>query len=246
MTATHLNFGDYLEHKYRTSPAKRKGERTRDRLEISAVRVLENKGYHDIRVADICEQADVSTATFYLYFENKTEITVAVLKNFTEQIISNRSQEKNENNAFSAIYNSNLSWVRQVRANAGLSRCLLQLQDQEGEFSQYFQRISYSWYKYVVKTTSKYITITTENNPVFLLATYAMGGMIDEIVRSQLVYPNPHLLSVLDEVAPSDENLAEFLSLLWYRSVFGTDPDLALLSYDCTKKLLAVKGPPSN
>jgi len=235
-----LNFGEHLENQHVTNPAKRKGDRTRAKLEISTVKALEAKGYHNITIADICKLADVSTATFYLYYENKTEIAVTVLKNFTEHFNATRSQDTDNHTAFSAIYNSNLGWVQLVRANAGLTRCLLQVQDTEIEFSQYFQRISYSWYRYVVKTTSNYLPIDIEESSVLLLATYAMGGMIDEIVRSQLVYPNPHFLSVLDEVAPTDEDLADFLSLLWYRSIFGENPNTSELHSDCTKKMLVL------
>lgn len=236
-----LNFGDYLEQRQQTEPAKRKGERTKQRLESAAVRALETKGFHDMRISDVCELADVSTATFYLYYENKTEIAVAVLKEFTEHFISTRSTTNEGHSAFKAIYQSNLGWLKLVRANAGLSRCILQMGDQESDFAQHFQRVSYRWYRYVVSGISKHTPAIGENSAVLMLVVYGMGSMIDEVCRSLIVYPNPFFQTVLDEIAPSDEELAEFLSLLWYRCVFGEDPDATELQAKSSERLLELK-----
>ena len=233
-----LNFGDYLEQRQRTNPAKRKGERTKRRLESATVRALENKGFHNMRISDVCELADVSTATFYLYYENKTEIAVAVLKEFTENFNSMRSKNSEEQSTFRAIYHSNLAWIQLVRANAALSRCLLQMGDQESEFAQYFQRISYRWYRFVVNEFIGHIPTLTKDSSVLMLAIYGMGSMIDEVIRSLVVYPNPFFQTVLDDVAPSDEELAEFLSLLWYRCIYGGDPDTKDLHLECSGRLL--------
>jgi len=240
-TQSPLNYGDYLEFQQRANPAKRKGKRTKLRLEVAAVRALETKGFHDMRVSDVCELANVSTATFYLYFENKTEIAVAVLKEFTLHFNSTRSPEYNDKSAFAAIYNTNLAWFQLVRANAGLTRCLLQMGDKEIDFAQYYQRISYRWYRYVVNGISKHLPAGGQESPVLMLVIYGMGSMLDEISRSLIVYPNPYFQAVLDEVAPSDEELAEFLSLLWYRCIYGVDPDASDLHATCSKRMLELE-----
>jgi len=152
-----------------------------------------------------------------------------------------RSDDAVAKSAFSAIYQSNLAWLRMVRANAGLSRCLLQMGDQEDDFAQYFQRVSYRWYRYVVNRISRYLPASGEDNSILMLITYGMGSMIDDVTRSLVVYPNPFFRTVLDEVAPSDEELAEFLSVLWYRGIFGEDPDPGELRAECSLKLLELR-----
>jgi AcrR family transcriptional regulator len=236
-----LNYGDYLEQQQRNNPAKRKGKRTQHRLELAAIRVLETSGFHDMRVSDICDAADVSTATFYLYFDNKREITISVLKNLLDYFALVRSDDEGASSAFAAIYKSNLAWLRLVRANAGLSRCLLQMGDHEDDFALYFQRISYRWYRYVVNRISRYIPASGEDNSVLMLIIYGMGAMIDDVARSMVVYPNPFFRTVLDEVVPTDEELAEFLSVLWYRGIFGEDPAPEELHAESSIKLLELK-----
>ncbi len=80
-----------------------------------------------------------------------------------------------------------------------------------------------------------------QDSSILMLVVNGMGSMIDEVTRSLIVYPNPFFQTVLDEVAPSDEELAEFLSVLWYRCVFGEDPDATELHAKCSERLLELE-----
>jgi hypothetical protein len=61
-----------------------------------------------------------------------------------------------------------------------------------------------------------------ENAP--LLAVYALGGMIDELCSKLFVSREPHVVAIVDSVVPTDAALAEFVSILWYRGLFGHEP----------------------
>lgn len=50
-----------------------RGEATRRELLAAGARVLPTRGYHDMRIDDIAEEADVSHGTFYRYFESKDD-----------------------------------------------------------------------------------------------------------------------------------------------------------------------------
>lgn len=54
-------------------PLRARGEKTRQRLLDAGASVLPARGYHDARVDDIVEAADVSHGTFYRYFDNKDD-----------------------------------------------------------------------------------------------------------------------------------------------------------------------------
>ena len=65
----------------------RRKARTRQDLLSAAARVLAHKGFHDTKIADLADEADVGVGTFYLHFETKdalfdalVEDTVARLK----------------------------------------------------------------------------------------------------------------------------------------------------------------------
>jgi AcrR family transcriptional regulator len=57
----------------------RRKARTRHELLGAAVRVLSDKGFHDTKIADIAEEADVGVGTFYLHFDTKDALFDALV-----------------------------------------------------------------------------------------------------------------------------------------------------------------------
>ena len=57
----------------------RRKTRTRSELLGAAVRVLSDKGFHDTKIADIADAADVGVGTFYLHFETKDALFDALV-----------------------------------------------------------------------------------------------------------------------------------------------------------------------
>src|SRR5690242_12607741 len=49
------------------------------RIIEAAINVIAEKGFHNSRVADIAEQANVADGTVYLYFRSKEQILMAAL-----------------------------------------------------------------------------------------------------------------------------------------------------------------------
>jgi hypothetical protein len=74
-----LSYISFMEGNLAKDPPIRKGDRTRVRLRIACARLLEQRGYHTMRVADITEEAGVAEGLFYTYFKDKLEITLQVL-----------------------------------------------------------------------------------------------------------------------------------------------------------------------
>lgn len=60
-------------------------ERCRERLLAAATRVFAKKGYRLASVSDIIKTAKVARGTFYLYFESKEAIFVALMEAFREK-----------------------------------------------------------------------------------------------------------------------------------------------------------------
>ncbi len=219
-----LAYAHVLEHEQSAEPNKRKGERTRDRLLLSAVRALEERGYHALRVRDICDGAKVSPAAFYQYFQNVREITVEALTSFLRSTFKTSRTTGGPRAPFEAIYAANLAWVTSARANAGLVRCLLQLGDEVPEFKALHERLNHEWFVHVAHGLQRRFPSARRDEPSLLLAVHALGAMMDEIARKVLVARDPHLQPVIEAIAPTDEALAEFLSVVWYRALFGSEP----------------------
>jgi AcrR family transcriptional regulator len=58
----------------------RRRARVRADLLAAARQVFTTRGYHDATIADVTQLADVATGTFYLHFQDKEELFVAVVE----------------------------------------------------------------------------------------------------------------------------------------------------------------------
>lgn len=220
-----LRYRDILEQRQLSAAGRRKGERTRDRLKLAAIDLLDEIGYRDMRISDICERADVSTATFYLYYQNKTEITVEVLREFMDTIFGVAETDGPYRSSFDAIYSANLGWIRTVKANAGLLRCLLQVGDQTPEFAEVSQTINFKWYGRVASSIHRSLSDERGRGAdLSLVLAYALGSMMDELCRRLFVAQDQHLVDLIAKVAPTDEDLAELIGVIWFRTVYCADP----------------------
>lgn len=64
---------------------------TKNKIYNAAVELLENNGYQNIRIEDICKQAGVSVGSFYTHFNSKNDILVEIFKRaddyFREEVL---------------------------------------------------------------------------------------------------------------------------------------------------------------
>ena len=63
-----------------------RGERTRQKLLVSAERIFAEVGYHDASIVKITEAAGVGQGTFYLYFTSKKEIFDELVRDLNARI----------------------------------------------------------------------------------------------------------------------------------------------------------------
>lgn len=235
-----LDFRAALKARQDGKGTRRKGDITRDRLDLAAVEILEEKGYRNMRVSDITQAADVSNGTFYVYYKNKQEITLHVLEEFLEELGNYLKTGGKYPDPFSVLYQSNLAWFRSMRANAGLFRCILQLGDELPEFADFMHATDKRWYHHVARGVIRQFPNGSVDESVAALTAYSLGSMMDALGRRLVVYPDPYLQNLLKDIAPSDEDFAEFLSTIWFRSLYGVNPPQEL-SCTAAKMLASIK-----
>ncbi|MEZ6011416.1 MAG: TetR/AcrR family transcriptional regulator [Hyphomonas sp.] len=236
-----LNFADRLAHRLKEAPPSRKADRTREQLKAAAARVLEKKGYIQLRAVDVTNEAGMSEGAFYSYFKDKKDICHAVLSEFLHFIPTQRHLQMGVGGApFDAIRRANVAWFACVRANAGLIRCLFQLQDSESDFAILMQRVSRDWYDWVSKRIISNYPDGAINSDTLVIALYALGGMIDEITRLIWVNPNPDLKALLRRNKVSDDDLAELLALIWHRAIYP-GVEIPALNGDIGKALAVLR-----
>ncbi|MEE4277465.1 MAG: TetR/AcrR family transcriptional regulator [Halieaceae bacterium] len=223
-----LAYKDYLHAEMERERGKRKGERTRDRLLYAGACVLDDVGYRDSRVADICALAEVSTASFYTYFENRTVLAQDILTGFLHSSFRSEVEVPRKYTAFEALRVANTRWIQIVMCNAGLIRCVLQLGDEEPVFAELYRRANQAWCEYVAGVITERYVPKRSNRQVVLLAVHCLGAMMDEISRELADGSDTLLGSITAEIAPGEEELAEFLSVIWYRTLYGAVPQVRL------------------
>lgn len=200
------------------SPAAKKGERTRQSLIWACAHLLNQIGYQELRVSDICEVAEVSNAAFYIYFKNKVDITQVTLEDLSNHIFEalvSSTSEHNDNKT--ALYNSNLAWIKISRLNAGLMRCILQVSFINPEFAQLYDNLNYTFIRKATQNIAARANIPFENAEKLV---FALSSMTDEYTRRLLSNVESPLNEIVKYQSTSDLDHAEFLSELWYKTIY--------------------------
>jgi hypothetical protein len=151
-------------------------------------------------------------------------VTVAVVAEFADFVHDQMRDHQHAATLYESILSTNLGWIRVARANAGLLSCLMQINDGEADFAEISHRVNYGWYRKVAKNLVERYGVALDPSKATLLV-YALGGMMDEFARRYIIAGDPHLTATVEEVAPSDEALAQFLSIAWHRTLTGRDPE---------------------
>lgn len=217
MTESKPLFGRGSRSKGRLS----KGERTKRRLLEATRRVLAEKGYQATRIEDITKAADVSVGTFYLYFKNKEAITMAVLAEVMEEGEREMLESRTVDDPFLEILEPTVCYARIVFEQAGLFRAFVQFSHIHPEASEFWSELTSGWLERVEAALDRRLGAGRTDASTRRVVTYAMSWMVDGVFLSFLTRDHPRL----QEAVQSPEQLAETLSVLWYRAVYGADPD---------------------
>lgn len=82
--------------------ADRRIQRTRQSLRDALLSLLQERGWDDLSVQDICERADVGRSTFYVHFQNKGELLAGSL-NDLRMMLSKQAAETGHGKAAGAL-----------------------------------------------------------------------------------------------------------------------------------------------
>ena len=214
-------YADHLRGQLATDTFATKGERTRHRLRVAAAQALEEGGYQGLKVADVCTLAEVALGTFYVYFRDKAEIASDVMMTFIEHLYDGAREVTRGAGDYDSIFRTNLFFVQAYRANPGLMRCHVQLQSDEPAFRALWQPRHRAWLDTLARSILKRSKDQGMTPPRALRIAAALEGMVFNYLYAANV---THQLQI--EPAGSDPaEMAETLSVLWYRGVHGRDPD---------------------
>jgi len=216
-------FGAYVERLQRQLETLRfasKGERTRFRLKIAAVQALARSGFTDLKVSDVCQAADVALGTFYVYYAGKAEIACAVLLEFSDALNAHAKAVARGSGDYEAILRTNQHFVAAYQVNAPLVRCLVQLEDQVPSFRDAWRQQRLQWIQTIAASIARRSGHPETPKELSVQVAYALEGMVFQYLYEVFVRQDP----LLSRFAGSPEQIADLLSVLWYRAIYREDP----------------------
>ena len=217
------SFHAWVAEQQRDAGPRRKGERTRDRIRLATVALLNEVGYRHLKVADICDRAGVTAPVLYRYFDGKQALTMDVLGEFLDRFMA-APRYGGTLTPNQTIFAANRRWVTMARANAGLMRCLLEASEDEPAFKALFARESDRWNRRIVDSIVRRFPSAEGERADIELTIVALGGMVDELTRRLFAARAADVTRLVEEVASDDDALAHFISVLWYRALYGAEP----------------------
>jgi len=213
-------YTDYLASELEARSFASKGERTRFRLKMAAAAALEQTGYQNLKVSDVCRLAHVALGTFYVYFPDKTAIASEVLLDFGDALYRQVQGIARGSSDFEAILLTNQFFLATYRRNAGLVRCLVQLEDQEPDFRARWRQRRLQWIQKIARSIERRSGGPSVPGDTYVQIAYALEGMVFQYFYDIFVRREP----VLSQVGGSPEHVANLLYVLWYRAVYCENP----------------------
>lgn len=199
-----------------------KRDRTRERLRIATLQVLNQRGYEDMRTLTITEQAGLSEGLFYVYFKTKVDITLDLLNEFYADFVRIDPSTRADAGPFETIQRANRHWLKLAAANPGLMRCIFQAGNEVPEVAALISRVNKDWYTRAFNAVERQKPRASKS--AMMLPLYMLGGMMDELARKLVVYPDPELLAVIAQNGSDFDAVADAATVIWYRVLYPDAP----------------------
>lgn len=202
-------------------PPTPRGRRARDLLVTTATRLFQERGYGAVSAADIAEASGLSVGSFYRYFPNKEELLISLLSQvFWNMFNSTRGAWNPEHPPLSNLQRTTQRYLTSYWEHRGLLRCALQVVAASARVREMWWAMRRDLYDHMLVRLrhDQADAAIAPLDPVITMR--ALGGMVEEYARRVFVD---------EEFGPaSKEQVASssvVLSRIWYRAVFGEEPD---------------------
>ena len=206
-----------------------KGEKARAKLRAAALSVMEDVGYHRMRISDVTKEAGVAQGLFYHYYSDLASLTVEVLEDFVSHSLRLEDIEKDvpRGDWYERILAHNLLVVQAYAERPGIMRCLLQLADSDEAFSQTLRRNFIRQLGWLTRQMPKLFPAAEMSEHQAMMVAYTLAGMGETILRDYYINQE----GVLSDKKMSPNEMAELISVMIYRGLFLENPPTDQLRY---------------
>lgn len=189
---------------------------TRIGLEIAASELLQEVDFHALRITDICARADCGHGTFYRYWTDREDVARDVMMDFMEAIRLRRPPLPSRTPLFERLLAGHRYYVEMFRRNAGLMRCMTQLSIEISGFNDIGAQANLRLARRVINAFERESAPEPGTERQRLAMALNCIAMVDGVLRNCFVHNA--------DVGLTDEELADQLSRIWYRSFLARDP----------------------
>lgn len=194
-----------------------RGLRTRNKLKQAAKEVLNEKGFHTIRVEDVTQRAEVAYGLFYRYFHNLREIAHELCVDIFEQVNEDSVALPFTIEPYDWIYEIHLSAMKHFAENPGVLACMFELSKEFDEFGHIWKTSAHDWNMQVAKFLQKVAKFPKQHATQM---AFVLGAMTEGVTYQVLIRHTQDLV----KMGKTAEDVAEIISVMWYRAIFFESP----------------------
>ena len=194
-----------------------KGERRKLKLLLAAAEILQEGGYHKMRVADIINKAKVARGTFYIYFEDKSDIALQVLSDFRAQMLNSSRINLSGKDWRNKAYLSNLYYAELYQMNSGLLQAFYQFVDEADDFRRMRHKKEREWVERLFTAYLRNFDLkpTEVDRDNLLRRLHALRAMAERLCVQVYVEAVPEMT----ELFPTPHHVATTATELWVEAL---------------------------
>jgi AcrR family transcriptional regulator len=214
-----------------------KGEKARARLKVSALAVLEEVGYHKMRITDVTAHAGMASGLFYHYFKDLKSLTLEVLEDFVGASLQVENIERDvpRGDWYARMYAHNRLVVQAYAERPGIMRAVLQLADEDEDFSSLLRQNFIRQLTWLTTQMPRLFPEARLTKHQAMMVVYTLAGTGETVLRDYFINREPALATKKLSV----DDVTELISVMFYRGLFLENPPAGQLKY--TANLTAMK-----
>ena len=172
-------------------------------------------------IREVCEGMDISRAAFYQYFNNKTEAIAEILDGFCDFIYRHSVGVGRGRSDFERIYEVTRFYIEIYSENKGLFAAQYKLAEEDSAYSNGWTALQEKWRDRLARYILRATRAKAESYDHALPLSYMLTSMANDFLY-RLIFENDAKIRWLRK-HPS--NVAAMISVVWYRAIFGRDPE---------------------
>lgn len=214
MTHPPIGVGPILEwspHPSRAAATSARGRRTREAILAAALRVFGRKGFADIAVADIADEAGIASGTVYRYFVDKADIFRSLLASVEQELYS-QTLIPTDHDGHLLVHDAVVAYFRVYRRNASTYRAWRELLEPGSEFE-------HTWVAMHQRFQDGIRTVVQYGQRHEIIARELDARLVSELVVAMFDQPAYTRLDLRWDPEVDDEDMAQAFSTLLRASV---------------------------